>query len=196
MMKYLKYVTAILVMVMGTGCGYNQMRLVNYASAEKPEELQQVFNQTSFSDNSAGGYEVLLQSTEPIKGTEAEDRILRQAIFVSTIWKPIPGKTYAETTQINAKVIYLVEIANRPGGTVQSQDGPSFLCYKGSGFVSFEVDRMGQVMTGRIEQALLTPTHKGKSHRLGTFELSGDFRATRNATAIGEFKILAGPNLK
>jgi len=194
MMKFRMFLSAVVLVVAGAGCSYNQMHLINYANAEKPEDLQQVFTQASFFDNSTGGYEILLQSTEPID--DSNDRVLRQAIYISTIWKPIPGKTYAETTQLNARIIYLVEIANRPGGVVQTQEETTFLCYKGSGFVSFAVDQTKQVLTGRIEQAILTPVHKSKSHRLGTFELIGDFKAQRNPSAIGEFKILAGSSIK
>lgn len=170
-----------------SGCSYNQMRLVNYADVENPEELQQAFTHASFEAATTGETTILLQTAEPM--TAGENRILRQSIYVTTLWKPIPGKTYAEESQINARVIYLVEIAEQPGPTISSEKAATVLCYKGTGFVSYQLDRTGQTLTGSIERALLEPMYKGDGLRLGTFELSGPFKATRNPGAIGEFRI-------
>jgi hypothetical protein len=174
----------------GGGCAYNQMRLVNYANSESPEVLSQSFGQASFGESATGETQILLQSSEPM--TTADNRVLRQSIFVTTLWKPIPGKTYAEESQINARVVYLVEIAQCPDPTVATRKGPTVLCYKGTGFVSFDLDQTKQILTGKIERALLEPTHKTGGYRLGTFELSGEFKAARNPGAIGEFKITSG----
>ncbi|MFA5863675.1 MAG: hypothetical protein WC975_03215 [Phycisphaerae bacterium] len=191
-MKIFCLVLLVAVLVVGVGCqsNYNRMSLVNYANAEKPEELFQNFSQSFFAGSPGGEYEILLTTSEPI--SKDGGKVLRQVVFVTTLWNPIPGKTYAESSQINAKIIYLVEIADCPGGAVIQQSGKKVICYKGSGFVSSQTNRTGQVLTGRIEQALLEPVLKGTHYRLGRFALSGNFRATRNRAAVGEFKITGG----
>jgi len=174
-------------LVLAGGCQYNRLTLVNYADAEKPQTLEQAFSRSAFSKNAAGEYEILLQSSEPI--AQGRDRVLKQSVYAATLWNPIPGKTYAESSQINARIIYLVEIAPEPGSVVVSEGGKTILCYKGSGFISYALDRTGQTLTGRIEQALLAPAQKKGGYRLGTFDLSGDFKAVYDHGAVGEFKM-------
>ncbi len=190
-MKSLKIIFSLLLLTATAGCQVaNQMKLVNYANPETPEVLMQDFSQVWFAESGTGDYEILLRSSEPI--TREGNKVLRQMVYISTLWNPIPGKTYAESSQINAKMIYLVEIADRPGATVTTEGKGTILCYKGTGFVSYQLDRTGQIMTGSIEDAYLEPMTKRGTRRLGRFELSGDFKAMKNRGAIGEFKITAG----
>ncbi len=189
-MKIFKVLFLITVGTFLSGCQVNQLKLVNYADPETPEILTQNFSRVSFTDTGTGDFEILLQSSEPI--AREGNKVLRQMVYISTLWNPIPGKTYADESQINAKVVYLVEIAERQEGTVTTEGRPTILCYKGSGFVSYQLDRTGQVMTGSIEKALLEPLHKSGTRRLGRFELSGEFKAMKNRGAVGEFKITAG----
>ena len=190
--KYLNLAASFLALAIIAGCqqNYNRMTLVNYADPEKPETLTQNFTQGDFADATGGGYEILLASREPIGLSGG--KVLRQAVYVTTLWTPIPGKTYAELSQINATIIYLVEFEDQPGGVVISRAGPRTLCWKGSGFVSFYPDRTGEGLTGAIEEALLEPTHKKAGYRLGAFQLSGNFKATRNRAAVAEFKLTEG----
>ncbi len=178
-----------LIAAAGMGCTMtsNRMRLVNYVQPNQPEELYQNFSQGTFTKNSFGEYELLLENTEPI--AQGESRILRQAIYATTIWDPIPGRTYAESSQINAKIMYIVDVDECEDSTVISQKSGKVLCYRGSGFISYQIDRTGNVLTGTIENAMLQPTHKYSHPRLGTFELSGNFRLVRDDAAISEFKI-------
>jgi hypothetical protein len=190
-MKSLKTALLIVILAGTAGCQMvNRMKLVNYANSENRETLTQDFSQVWFTETGTGDFEILLQSSEPI--TREGNKVLRQMVFISTLWNPIPGKTYAESSQINAKMIYMVEIADRPGASVTSEGKGTILCYKGSGFVSYQLDRTGQVLTGSIEDSYMEPMAKSGTRRLGRFELSGDFKAVKNRGAIGEFKITAG----
>jgi hypothetical protein len=166
------------------------MVLVNYARPEKPERLGQSFNHGYFTCNAFGEYEILLESSEPI--TRESDQILHQSLYVMTIWKPLPGRTYADSSQINARMVYLVKIGDNPDALVVSQTGEATLRYQGTGFISFETDRSGNVLTGTIEQSLLQPGHKKSSYRLGTFEMSGAFRAVKDPAALAEYKLTYG----
>jgi hypothetical protein len=180
----------LLVLVMGCQTGSNIMVLVNYARPEKPERLGQNFNRGYFTCNAFGEYEILLESTEPI--ARGSDQILHQSLYVMTIWKPLPGRTYADSSQINARMVYLVKIGDNPDAPVVSQTGEATLRYQGTGFISFETDRSGNVLTGTIEQSLLQPSHKKSSYRLGTFEMSGAFRAVKDPAALAEYKLTYG----
>jgi hypothetical protein len=188
----------ILFLILGlgllSGCQVNQMKLVNYANPENPENLTQNFNSVYFTETGTGGYEILLQSSEPI--AREGNKVLRQMVFITTLWNPIPGKTYADESQINANVIYMVEIFERQGAAVTTEGSGTILCYKGAGFVSYQIDRTGQTMTGTIEKAFLEPIQKRGTRQLGRFELSGDFKAYKNRGAVGEFKITAGTNCR
>jgi hypothetical protein len=166
------------------------MTLMNYARPEAPETLEQNFRKGYFTSNAFGEYEILLKSSEPID--RGSDKIMTQALYAKTLWKPIPGKTYAESSQINATIVYVVRIADQPDAAVVSQTGETTLRYEGTGFICFKTDRSGNVLTGTIEQALLKPIHLKENYRLGTFELNGAFQARRDLSAIAEFKITLG----
>ena len=180
----------ILLFLAGGGCryNYNRMKLINYADPGRPEELYQNFSGGAFSQKSASEYEILLSSSEPMN--QDGNEILKQTVFVTTIWRAIPGKTYAESSQINARLVYLVEIAEPPQSQVKTEGGKIVLRYKGSGFVSYQTDRSGNVLTGRIEQALMQPVGNKAKYRLDNFELSGNFKASKNQAAIAEFKFI------
>ncbi|NLE28055.1 MAG: hypothetical protein GX629_00115 [Phycisphaerae bacterium] len=180
----------LLVLALGCRTGSNSMVLVNYARPETPEKLGQTFNRGYFTCNAFGEYEILLESTEPIS-TE-NNQVLHQSLYLTTIWKPMPGRTYADSSQINAKMVYLVKIADHPDAAVVSQTGQATIRYQGTGFVVFDVDRSGNVLTGTIEQALMQPAHKKSNYRLGTFELSGSFRAVKDPAAVAEYKLTYG----
>jgi hypothetical protein len=179
-----------LVLALGCQTGSNSIVLVNYAHPEKPEKLGQHFNHGYFTRNAFGEYEILLVSTEPISAEG--NRVLYQALYATTIWTPQPGRTYADPSQINATITYLVKIGDNPDALVVSQTGQATLKYQGTGFISFEVDRSGNVLTGTIEQGLMQPTQKKSSYRLGTFELSGSFRAVKDYAALAEYKLTYG----
>jgi hypothetical protein len=168
------------------------MTLVNYAQPNTPETLQQNFSEGYFSSNAFGEYEILLKSDEPI--SHKGEKVMTQVIYVSTLWKPIPGMTYAESSQINATIVYVVRIADNPDAEIVSQTGETMLRYEGTGFLSFETDQTENVLTGTLERALLKPVHKRDNYRLGTFELNGAFKAVRDAAKVADFKITLGAN--
>jgi hypothetical protein len=180
-------IVVMLISIVGCQQNVNHMRLVNYSDKESPEELFQQFTSCSFLCSPIGEYEFLLETNEPIENKSS--RILRQVIYGSILWTPQPGKTYAESTQINSKLTYIVEIADNPDATVISQTGKTLLCYRGTGFITFSLDRTGEILSGKIESALLEPTKGTTSKRLGTFSLSGEFSALKNPSAIAEYKI-------
>jgi len=195
-MKYFMSLLLAMVILCSSGCQQynNTMKLVNYARSESPETLQQNFKDGYFSSNAFGEYEILLISDEPI--SQDGEKVMTQAIYATTLWKPIPGTTYAESSQINATIVYVVRIADKPDANIVSQSEEALLRYEGTGFLSFQTDPNENQMTGSIERAVLKPVHKRENYRLGTFELEGSFKAVKDAGKVAEFKLTLGANGK
>jgi hypothetical protein len=182
-MKRIGSLLLAMVMLCSAGCQSfnkfnNTMTLVNYAKSDSPETLQQNFKEGFFSSNAFGEYEVLLKSDEPI--SQGGEKVMTQTIYATTLWKPIPGTTYAESSQINATIVYVVRIADKPDAEVVNQGGETTLRYEGTGFLSFQTDPNENEMTGTIERAVLKPMHKRENYRLGTFEMNGSFKRISN----------------
>ncbi|MBN2561969.1 MAG: hypothetical protein JXQ75_13675 [Phycisphaerae bacterium] len=71
---------------------------------------------------------------------------MSQLIHINMFWRPVPGTTYAESSQTNATILYCLIT------------GPSVIAYEGAGFVYFSRSRDGKTIVGRIESSDLVPT--------------------------------------
>jgi len=177
----------ILISVVGTlaGCRQETNRIVvtAYSDPHSPEQYYQDFDRAAFSSSGAGQYEILLESSE---GMDTFGRqVLYQALHGRIFWRPLPGKTYAEASQINAQIDYQLRLASAESAEVSSQTPRSPIYYQGSGFISFSFNRDRTVMRGRIERALLEP----RNAEISRLILKGKFTARRNPQLIAEYKI-------
>ncbi len=163
------------------GCKYktawNEMRLVSYRNVDSPRNVIQHFEGGSYTVDSAGQYDILLENHEPF--SSKGKRILFQSIRIRTIWTPIPGRTYAESSQINANIDYTIKVEDAPYAKVKAEGGYVTLRYHGSGFVVVHENRSKTEITGSIENAELKPARVSAGDSLGTFILSGKFRSNR-----------------
>lgn len=174
------WVTAV-----GVGCAQPRTRIEVTRFSDPPQTYYQEFASVWFRKTAAGEFEILLESGEPV----AERDILRQSVYIRVFWRPLPGKTYAEATQINAQVTYYMELSPPDTGQVVSAAPRGRFCHTGSGFVSLSLDRTGHVMRGRIEQATLEPVGPADDRSLGKMILSGTFRADRGVEPIAVYKV-------
>ncbi|KKK69489.1 hypothetical protein LCGC14_2933530, partial [marine sediment metagenome] len=123
-------------------------------------------------------------------------RSIEQFIFITVFWVAQPGRTFAETSQLNARIEYLM-VANEPADAQQSGQQPiTSSCYRGGGFVSFKLARQEQSMRDKIESSQLEPlglsSRTGGRDPLGQFTLVGDFRIYRNPGRVKQLeKMLA-----
>lgn len=166
-----------------------RVELTSYAQADRPETYYQDFSLAWFHSQPDGDVEILLETSQPIESLGYD--VLRQSLFIHVLWTPIPGKTYVESTQINAQFTYEMRVAN-PGQRVRSATDDQPICYKGSGFVTFTTDWQGKVLSGNIERAMLEPQKSAPDLALGRLVLKGSFKAVRSSDAIDEYRVTGG----
>lgn len=164
-----------------------------------PERFYQDFTEAWFASSGSGEYEILLRSSEPLRSSATSSRpeILSQSLYCRIIWRPIPGRTFAEPSQINARVDYRLELAEPARSQVRSQGPTKLMYYKGSGFVSFKLDRAGKIMRGTIEQVVLdlhaTSSGSGDDRTSGEVMRmileDGKFQARLDPGRIADYRI-------
>jgi hypothetical protein len=144
------------------------------AAAEPTDHSELSGNESSQSDTSN-----LSETDSPIE-TPASQPVppdlvwTSQLLKIELLWKPIPGKTYAESSQTNATIIYCLV------------NGDNAISYEGAGFVFFKLSRDGKELEGRIESASLRPTRfqRDPVDLFGPCRISGDFTATEGAREV------------
>ncbi len=189
-MRFRLEIIGIVLLIMLGGCkrGYNRLRIVNYKSPDRPEVLTQEFKYAYFDTVNSNNYRIILKSEEPV--SKDENQILQQIIFIKLLWQVVPGRTYANSSQINAKIDYIIKIMSPENARVKRYITKTFR-YRGSGFVFFRLNWRKDKMTGSIEDALLNPVGKAETG-LGKFILSGKFKARYNPSAVAETLFLLG----
>lgn len=113
---------------------------------------------------------------EPDAGNDdaADEVWMSQIILIEVLWRPRPGKTFAERTQSNASIVYCLIT------------GQSAVSYEGSGFVYFSEEDDGATIEGRIESSTLYPVRFiGEPNDLfGPCHMVGTFTARQSGTAV------------
>jgi len=181
----------------GPGCAEHSatVEIVNFTGPEKGDSYYQHFPDAWFRKTAAGDYEILLESSEPMD-TAGRD-VLRQSMFIRVLWRPVPGKTFTEASQINAHIYYQMEVSDAGSAMVVAAGPKKLICWQGSGFVSFSMDHAGNIMQGRIEQAVVQPRSQTTDRTAGKLippsvgrgRLTGRFRARRGPGPIAEYKV-------
>jgi len=111
-----------------------------------------------------------------------------QIIKIDVFWRPLPGTTYAESTQTNAAIRYVL------------RTGKEAISYEGAGFVYFELSRDGKSLEGKIESSTLRPMRQSAEDLdiFGPCRLTGTFTATIDrrgvATTIQKIHRWLGPS--
>jgi hypothetical protein len=81
----------------------------------------------------------------PAEAMKIETTFMSQFVHIRVFWKPLPGTTYAESSQTNASILYCMIT------------GDSAISYEGAGFVYFTQSYDKRTITGQIESATLVP---------------------------------------
>jgi len=180
-----------LAIALASGCQRpqtNLMTIVSYRAADRPETFYQRFSQAWFRQVNRGEFEILMASDEPISAPGG-GQVLRQELYAKVFWQPVPGKTFAESTQINTRFQYRLETVADQGSQVVAGRPASSVYYRGAGFISLELDRTGAVLSGSIEQATFEPRDRSQPGSLGKFILHGPFSARRNNERIVDYLV-------
>lgn len=155
-----------------TGCAKRTtaFQIADYRGDGSVNHYQETFDEAFFDIDGSGNLDVVFRRSQP--ATPERDIDLTQVIRLRTFWRPIPGRTAAETTQLNGTVSYAIITGNI--GTT----------FEGAGSIFFEIDE--DSLTGSLDLAILEPTRhlKAGSRFFNKAELSGKFTARRSPRRV------------
>lgn len=171
----------------------DHIEVLSFRNAEKPETFVENFPPGYFRMNSEKAYEIVLEleprllevpphedDTSDATSQPAPPDLVwtSQLLHIRILWKPIPGKTYAESTQTNAAIVYCLV------------NGDNTISYEGAGFVFFKLSRDGDEMEGRIESSSLRPTRFGREpvDLFGPCRISGTFKAAEGSRKVANVR--------
>lgn len=152
------------------GCNQQETRidLTTFDQEGKPQRHYSEFRRASYRLSHSGMLELVLRSEQP--STIDPTQTITQVVYVKSLWTPKPGITFAEESQINARVQYAIVTA------------PTGIRYDGGGFISYKRDRRTGEMVGKIESGTLTPRLRmgNAVEPFGTARFTGTFSAQEN----------------
>ncbi|MFO0974059.1 MAG: hypothetical protein U1A27_11575 [Phycisphaerae bacterium] len=122
----------------------NQIQIESHHPPAAPQRLSTRFDVGVFHVDAHGELDVVLSAAAP-SALEAGAE-LRQYFWMHIFWQPVPGTTYAERTQTNARMCYALLDADRA------------ISYEGAGFTFLRLSRAGDALDGSIESGTLVPT--------------------------------------
>jgi len=156
------------------GCGSKATRieLTTYDAQGVPERRYTEFQQASYSRAQDGMLELVLRSDRPSSVDPTQN--ITQIVYIKTFWNPEPGTTYADATQINARIQYAMLTP------------PTGIRYDGGGFVHAKMNKRTGEMVGTIEGGSLRPRYRlgNASDPFGPCRIAGTFRAKENARVV------------
>ncbi|MBP7936090.1 MAG: hypothetical protein KA354_15720 [Phycisphaerae bacterium] len=126
------------------GCTSPETRinLTTFDAQGQDQQHYATFTQASYRLTPGGTFELALHTTRPSSLDPTQS--ITQIIYLKCLWTPRPGTTYAEPSQINAKVQYAILTP------------PTGVRYDGSAFLSCKLDQGSGMLTGRIESGTLS----------------------------------------
>lgn len=166
-------VLAALTIALG-GCAARSSRMVivDYPTSGEPTRYAETFPEALYSRNDDGNVNVVLRRV--YDGDGNPDQAMTQTMHILSIWRPIPGTTVSDRTQINAVIRY--QITTNLGTAT----------FVGTGSLFFKTNRRGNVLTGRIEDAALRPVARvfGRELPFENAKIHGAFRAVRDRRRV------------
>ncbi len=147
---------------------FNRVEVTDIRSDRSPRLEYQDFDESYYRVREGGLVDVVLRSRG--RSTADQTRKIVQIIVLRSYWKPIPGRTYANDSMLNASLCYVLI------------KGDSAISYEGGGFFQYAEKKGGEVITGKLECGDLQPL-RAVGGDLGIFErarISGKFKAHRD----------------
>jgi len=170
-----------------TGCEPRSTRfqVVDYGPTGEQGRFFEEFDECCYARHPNGTVDVVARRRGRLMGQEEEPTT--QVIHLHCIWRPVPGSTAVESTQVNATISYW--ILGPLGG----------VALEGGGFVFSQENHSRDTLTGNVESSALRPVRRiGQGPSLfDRVELTGKFRAVhdrrRTIRLINEMKTQFGP---
>lgn len=167
-------VLALAACCFGSGCSANVSRLTvtDFRDPGEGKRYTETFDEAYYSLDDDGNLIAVLRRLPD--GHSDPSEAITQVVRLETFWRPIPGRTVAHRTQINATVSYYILVG---------QTGATF---EGSGSVFFDEDREEGTLEGSLDLAVLHPKRERivGGDLFKRAELSGRFHAVRNPRRV------------
>ena len=143
------------------------VRLLDYRDSAPPQPYVESFPEAYYALDHQGNVDLILRRVEESSDGEGE---VVQLVHLRSFWRSIPGRTVADTTQINAAVRYEITTA-----------GEVFRL-EGAGSVFFSLSQEGAELVGSVEEAFLRAAVQTDCGELpfSRVKLSARFRAECN----------------
>lgn len=158
------------------GCSPESTRLhlTTYDEAGRERHHYADFNRVAFLTNPSGLLELGMRAEQPSKLDPTQT--ITQLIHIREVWRPRPGHTPIDSTQINVEVRYAILTP------------PTGVRYDGAGFLFAKIAKDGRTVSGQIESARLAPSYRMGDAALpfGPARFSGPFRAVNNPGEVIE----------
>ena len=147
-------------------------QITDHRQGAQTQRYCETFEEAYYDLNSEGNIDIALRRVSP--SSTGPGRTITQVIHLHSFWRSIPGKTTAETTQINGTVRYMI------------RTGYGAVIFEGTGSIFFEQNAAEDEITGALEYALLSPAHRLSTapELFENAELTGEFRAVRNPRQV------------
>ncbi len=169
-----RIVWSVIAMSVVCGCAGSGsvFEIVDYRPDAPPNRYREVFSEAFYAFDGSGNVQVVLRRSQP--SAEQPHLEITQIIHLRTVWRPIPGETVAERTQINGTVTYCIMSGNL-GAT-----------FEGAGSIFFSHNQRNDVLEGSLDLAMLGPTRQltSTSDFFDKAELSGRFTARRDGRRV------------
>lgn len=154
---------------MVVGCRQIETRfdVLSFKNQNNPEQYTEHFAAGSFSIDAQNNWDIvfeippsrveLVRATPPTSSPDSqpadapappmktETTMMSQFVHIRVFWRPLPGTTYAESSQTDASIVYCLIT------------GDDAISYEGAGFVYFTQSYDKQTITGQVESATLVP---------------------------------------
>ncbi|MEE8170860.1 MAG: hypothetical protein V3T70_09955 [Phycisphaerae bacterium] len=146
-----------------------EIRLESLRDPANPVVYAESFDTAYFRVNERDRWDIVLFNRRASE--QDPNQTIEQFLHLRLFWRPIPGTTYAESSQTDAVIRYCLAT------------GPAAATYDGAGFVYLSVGRNRATLSGRIESANLAPSRQAGGARdlFGTCRLTGEFVARQDA---------------
>ncbi len=169
----------------GCAAPTSRFTIVDHREMGAPRTYGETFDEAFYHIDAQQNLQLVLRREQP-SASDPRTKIV-QLISIRSLWRPIPGRTNAESGQINGTVAYAI-LSGERGAT-----------FEGAGSVFFEPPGGTGLLHGTLDRAVLRPT-RSRGGDEGLFrhaELSGSFAAVRDRRQVvrltNELNRLFGP---
>jgi len=154
--------------VLGCTGGETRIDLTTFDKNGQARRHYAEFRRASYRLSGGGTLELVLRSERP--SSIDPTQTITQVVYLKSFWTPRPGTTYAEASQINARVQYALITP------------PTGVRYDGGAFLSYSLKRRTREIVGKIESGTLSPRLRmgDAVEPFGAARFTGTFCATEN----------------